>query len=60
MDKKEKQQKLLDWVKRKNAKVEPRKYDYQELWQEIEPFFIECEGDNELKFKIMCEATNYR
>lgn len=54
------QEKLLKWVKRKNAALPARSKDFQELWAEIEPYFIQCEGDNELKFKIMCEATNYR
>lgn len=56
----EKRQKLLEWVKSKNEKVEPRKYDWMDLWIEVEPYFIQCEGDNELKLKLMLNAYNYR
>jgi len=60
MDKNEKQQKLIEWVRKKNETEPHRKRDYHELWEEIEPYFIECEGDNDLKLKLMMEATNFR
>ena len=54
------QEKLIECVKRKNAALPPRSKDFQELWVEIEPYFVACEGDNEFKFRLICEATNYR
>ncbi len=56
----EKREKLIAWVKKKNERAKPREKDWQELWIEIEPYFIQCEGDNEFKFELICLATNYR
>jgi len=56
----EKRLRLKQWVAKKNATVERRRYDWQELWIEVEPYFKECEGDNDFKFELICLATNYR
>lgn len=56
----EKRSRLKQWVARKNAAVERRRYDWQELWIELEPYFIECEGDDKFKLELMFLATNYR
>lgn len=56
----EKRTKLKEWVKRRNESVEPRRYDWQELWEEVKPYFEQCEGDDQFRFELMCLATNYR
>lgn len=60
LTKEHKQEKLVQWVRDKNAKVEPRKFDWMELWEEVKPFFEKCEGDNKLRLRLMIEAYNYR
>ena len=53
-------EKLIEWVKARNAKVEYRKFDWQELWVEVEPYFIRADGDDQLRLRLMREAFNYR
>ena len=55
-----KRTRLIDWVRRRNSEVEPRKYDWQELFEQIKPWYDQCEPDKDYLFNLMCEATNYR